>query len=328
MFKICARTVLELGSELISSDVIAFYELIKNAFDARSPNGAEIRFEIAMRRNDYLKYRQSAIDRSKDLRRLKTDVKNALNPSAQPDSLDRMRRTINEVDDIEAFVEAIDAAYSIENRIIVSDNGTGMSNRDLIETYLVIGTASRKRAISAALTGDESKHHRAPFLGEKGIGRLSAMRLGDKLTVQTAKEDDRWLNLLDVDWSAFQDLDAMLDEIYVVPQRGGRKPHPTWSGTRLIISALGADWTEKRVKYLGEHDFARLTDPFTDVRRRPRVALFWNGTRIPVAYMDRNLLDHAHATVTGKFTHGELGRGPGLSFPGIGPWVQTPARIR
>ena len=36
-----------------------------------------------------------------------------------------------------------------ENRIIVSDEGTGMSNQDLIDNYLVIGTASRKRAIDA-----------------------------------------------------------------------------------------------------------------------------------------------------------------------------------
>ena len=35
MFKITARTVLELGSELISSDIIAFYELIKNGFEVR-----------------------------------------------------------------------------------------------------------------------------------------------------------------------------------------------------------------------------------------------------------------------------------------------------
>jgi len=36
-FKVTARTLLQLGSELISSDAIAFYELIKNAFDANSP---------------------------------------------------------------------------------------------------------------------------------------------------------------------------------------------------------------------------------------------------------------------------------------------------
>jgi len=48
MFKVKARSVLELGSELISSDVIAFYELIKNGFDAGTTNGVEIRFEVVL----------------------------------------------------------------------------------------------------------------------------------------------------------------------------------------------------------------------------------------------------------------------------------------
>ena len=97
----------------------------------------------------------------------------------------------------------------------------------------------------------------------------------------------------------------MLDEIDIVPERGTAKPEPGWSGTRLIISALTADWTSDRVKYLGEHDFARLTDPFADAKRRPRIAIFWNGTRVPVAHMDRHLLAHAHALVKGKFVNRE-----------------------
>ena len=50
MFTVTARTVLELGAELISSDVIAFYELIKNGFDAGSKNGVAIRFETLLKR--------------------------------------------------------------------------------------------------------------------------------------------------------------------------------------------------------------------------------------------------------------------------------------
>ncbi len=274
MFRINARTVLELGAELISSDVIAFYELIKNAFDARSPSGAEIRFEMVIRRNDYLKYRQRAIEASLDIDRLKTEVTNALDTSARPGSLARCRKSINDVDDEKALVRVLDATYAAENRIIVSDEGTGMSNRDLLDNYLVIGTASRKRAIDAALADHAPGKARAPFLGEKGIGRLSAMRIGDRLTVETAQENDRRLNLLSIDWSMFGDLDAMLDEIHVVPQRGGPKPSPSWSGTRLIIGDINSDWTYNRVKDLGERDFARLTDPFADPRRRPRIALF------------------------------------------------------
>ncbi len=301
MFKVCARTVLELGAELISSDVIAFYELIKNAFDAASPTGAEIRFEIVLRRNDYLKFRQRAIEGSVAVERLKKDVREALFPSGSQSSLDRFWEFIQEADEAEEFVEALDHAYATENRIIVSDQGTGMSQQDLIDNYLVIGTASRKRAIDTALSEYAGENGRAPYLGEKGIGRLSAMRLGDRITVETAQKKDKRLNVLKINWSDFNDLDAMLDEIDVMPESGNAKPKADWRGTRLIIGALHADWTYERVKHLGEYDFARLTDPFADTKRRPRIAIFWNSRRVPVAHMDRNLLDNAHASVKGKF---------------------------
>ncbi len=307
MFKITARTVLELGAELISSDVIAFYELIKNAFDAESPNGAEIRFEVVLRRNDYLKFRRRAIDGTAGVNRLKKDLVYALDPSAPIDSINRFQETISEVEDLESFVEALDITYAAENTIIVSDTGSGMSKQDLIDNYLVIGTASRKRAIDAALINSAASKHRAPYLGEKGIGRLSAMRLGDRLSVETARENDKRLNLLNIDWSKFGDLDAMLDDVHVTPKLGEIKQESDWSGTRLIIRALSADWTNDRVKQLGEHDFARLTDPFEDARHRPRIAVFWNNTRVPVAHMDGHLLEHAHASVKGSFVYRNSG---------------------
>jgi signal transduction histidine kinase len=307
LFKICARTVLELGSELISSDVIAFYELIKNAFDAGSSSGAEIRFEIALRRNDYLKFRHRSLEGSVDVERLKTDIVNALDQSAPQDSLTRFRQAIRRADRLARLTTALDKAYAEENRVVVSDEGSGMSQQELVDNYLVIGTASRKRAIDAALAHHSAGKARAPYLGEKGIGRLSAMRLGDRLTVETAQKRDKHLNLLRIDWSAFSDLDAMLDDIDVAPEDGDVKPEVDWSGTRLKIGSLTADWTYDRVKYLGEHDFARLTDPFADAKRRPRIAIYWNGNRVPIAHMDRHLLAQAHASVKGHFVYGDSG---------------------
>ena len=307
MFKICARTVLELGAELISSDVIAFYELIKNAFDAGSPSGAEIRFEITLERNNYMTFRRQATDNTFTLSRLKSNIQNFLNASAPNDSLNRFRDAVHAATTTHTLLQAIDAAYAAENRIIVSDDGSGMSRQDLMENYLVIGTPSRKRAIDAALARRDPLNDRPPYFGEKGIGRLSAMRLGGQLTVETARHGDDALNRLDIDWSAFADLDAMLDEIQVSPQPGPLKPDPGWSGTRILIRSLSADWSYHRVKHLGEYDFARLTDPFADAKRRPRIAIFWNGTRIPIVHMDRHLLEHAHATVKGRFFYGSTG---------------------
>ena len=305
MFKICARTVLELGAELISSDVIAFYELIKNAFDAKSPSGAEIRFEITLRRNDYLALRHRASE-SSDLGQMKSEIDSRLCLSAPKESLSRVRQAVQAAKTKEELLSVLDEKYADENRIIVSDEGTGMSKQDLVDNYLVIGTASRKRAIDAALTQGPSNGERPPYLGEKGIGRLSAMRLGERLTVETAEKSDERLNVLRIDWTAFEDLDAMLDEINIVPEVGDVKPKRDWSGTRLTISSLSADWPHDRVKDLGVRKFAQLTDPFADARRRPRIAIFWNGDRVPIAHMDHHLLENAHAFVKGRFV-GEKG---------------------
>ena len=167
MFRICARTVLELGSELISSDVIAFYELIKNAFDAGSPIGAEIRFEITLRRNDYLKFRYRATDGAAEINKLKSDIENALDASASQDSLNRFRKAVETAKSNEELVTALDQGYDDENQIVVSDNGIGMSRQDLIDNYLVIGTASRKRAIDAALAKGPLAMAALPFSAKK-----------------------------------------------------------------------------------------------------------------------------------------------------------------
>ncbi|MYF40690.1 MAG: sensor histidine kinase [Rhodothermaceae bacterium] len=301
MFRVSARTVLALGAELISSDLIAFYELIKNAFDAKSPDGAEIRFEIVLRRNDYLEFRQRAIDGAVDISRLKVNLCKALNESAPKDSLHRFQEAVDQVRNLESFIRTLDEVYAHENRIIVSDTGTGMSEQDLIDHYLTIGTDSRKRELDAALADHSYQDKRAPFLGEKGIGRLSVMRLGDKLRVETAKKADTYFNILAIDWTKFDTPDTALDKINVTPSRGGPKPEPHWNGTRLIIRGLAADWTKDRVRNELCDDFSRLTDPFSDTKRRPRIAIFWNSKREFIPRMDKHLLDCAHASVKGRY---------------------------
>ena len=51
-FRFAARTVIELGKELISSDEVALYELIKNAVDAGSPR-VEIVVNVCLKSSDY-----------------------------------------------------------------------------------------------------------------------------------------------------------------------------------------------------------------------------------------------------------------------------------
>ena len=297
MFRITARTVLELGAELISSDIIAFYELVKNGFDAGTTDGVEIRFDIPLSRRDYLRLRQ-AIAAGGSVDEVKELIVDSIQPGASDSAREGIAATIAAVTDHGDLVKALDEIWVTFNTISVSDSGSGMSLADLEENFLVIGTASRKREVEAALTAG---HDRVPFLGEKGIGRLSAMRLGERLRVETARADDLHMNCLDIDWAEFGDIDAMLDQIPVAPKLGGEKPDPGWSGTSITISDLSENWTFERVRDMCRTEFSRLTDPFADAASRPRVAVYWNGERQSVPIMPSSLLEAAHARVVGRY---------------------------
>lgn len=303
MFRISARTVLELGAELISKDVIAFYELIKNGFDAKSKNGVEVHFRVALRRNAYLALRSSAAKPipskpGPTVAHLVAELGRQLDASAEAKTRDAIVERCGEAKTVAAFVTALDTAYREFNTIEVSDSGSGMTSEDLTKNFLVIGTPSRKREVDKALADGDAE---TPYLGEKGIGRLSAMRLGERLIVTSARADDKKFNVLDLDWKRFSELELMIEDVVVEPVTGGEKPSPKWSGTKLMISDLSEDWTHAKLKALAEYDFARLTDPFLDPKKRPRIALFWNGTRIAIPWMDSDLLEHAHASFSGSY---------------------------
>ena len=83
------------------------------------------------------------------------------------------------------------------SKIVIEDNGYGMSFEDIRDKWMVIGTASKRT----------SPFSPRPFgrrcVGEKGIGRFAVDKLGDKVNIVTKKEeDDRWLNV-EIDWNSY-----------------------------------------------------------------------------------------------------------------------------
>jgi signal transduction histidine kinase len=297
MFRVSARTILELGSELISSDIIAFYELVKNGFDARTTSGVEIHFEIVLRRNKYLGL-LGVLEASKvNVAEIRQRAFDELESDASLELLDGAKEYLSTVDSVISLRNAMESIYQ-SNAIVVSDTGSGMSLEDLAKNFLMIGTNSRKTEVDKAITVRALK---TPYLGEKGIGRLSAMRLGNRLRVETARVEDVNLNILEINWNDFSDPDAMLEDIRVESSQGPLKENAAWSGTKIVIRDLSEDWTARRVEELTTNDFARLSDPFEDQKNRPRIVLHWNKDRLTIPWMNRALIENAHALVSGEY---------------------------
>ena len=258
-FKITARTILQLGAELISSDAVALYELIKNAIDARSSNGVDIKFSIVMLLSKYeecLAY----IGEGNDIDACRSFIYENLQADAEREDLDSFRSLIRAARNCDELRDALVHAYRAINRIVVTDTGHGMSKSDLEDIYLTIGTSSRAKDVNAQLK-DGGKGE-SIYLGEKGVGRLSVMRLGRRLSVQTAKVDEKNYNILDIDWREFEAAyDKSHDSVVITVKQGEAKPLGQ-SGTKIIISDLTSVWTTSVLEENIRGQIARLTDPF------------------------------------------------------------------
>ena len=211
-FSFEARTLLELGKELISTDEVALYELIKNAVDAGSPK-VEIDVRSRLAHTDY----REAVRQLRESGKALSEVTAFIRGKMVEDESGACKRCLAELDrttDRDAYGGRLDAHYAGLTSIEIRDTGEGMSLGDLSDVYLRIGTRHRRRQNEGGATK----------LGDKGIGRLSAMRLGERLTVETSKEGERRWNILEVDWGVFSHSEDMLvQDIEIAPERGRRK---------------------------------------------------------------------------------------------------------
>ncbi len=125
-----------------------------------------------------------------------------------------------------------------EGRIEVWDDGHGMDVPTLQRSWLDIATDTKRRKPKS----DGGRR----VLGEKGIGRLAAARLGHELLLVTRKADAREINLL-IDWSQFDQEDAYLDEIEVAWEISDPDIFSDDGQAAAVFSESGSEtWTHGR----------------------------------------------------------------------------------
>ncbi|WP_445180355.1 sensor histidine kinase [Pseudomonas sp. McL0111] len=297
--KFKARVLLELGAELISSDQIALYELIKNALDARSPKVVVTISSVLSRgelqRLEYgLKNDEFADDD------LEEEISSSIDPSASSEVISKFTDSIcSALPELRASI--LLELYSEYTWIRVEDTGHGMSEEELDSIFLTIGTPNR--LLQRALIDDGS------VLGEKGIGRLSSMRLGDFLEVESTKVGEKSWNKLVVDWSVLKrnpNLDA--DKFEVSVGRGERKSDSSIKGTCITIRNLQSDWSSEKLRSIADTDFAKLINPFNPDANRPDIRFFFNKEKITIPTFESEKLAYAHATCKAQFGYDKSGQ--------------------
>jgi len=211
-----ARILRAFGDELISSELVAVTELVKNAYDADA-TGVLIRILSDHRGHDAL-----------------------------------------ETSDAEIKAESNDGPM-----LEVIDNGHGMDIRTVRGTWFEPATASRRRS-------PRSEQLRRVVMGEKGLGRFAAARLGNELELVSRRAGMATEVYARFDWTQFDDPDLYLDEVQltlgqrapvdIVPGGTIERIPPSASepaaqphGTILRIKQLRDEWTVDDLMALRRH---------------------------------------------------------------------------
>lgn len=275
-----ARVLLELGAELISSDSVALYELIKNGIDAGSKK-IFIEISIALQPSSYRLLLQRWSDKKKewDFSEFKSDLTDALETVISDDVTSQFLNHVAGCDEKEVALQKLQEAFFRFNYIKIIDSGHGMDGDDLKSCYLTIGTPSR--LIEKRKTLGEGG--RVP-LGEKGIGRLAAMRIGHFVKVLTSHETKKKGSIfeLDLDWRpVFADPNMDADALNFEP-REIKNDTALSSGTQIVIKDLQSDWSEEKLREIANTDLAKLADPFKSGFANQFIKIKYQGEELSV----------------------------------------------
>lgn len=143
-----------------------------------------------------------------------------------------------------------------KNKIIIWDNGHGMSKADLEDKWLNLAYSEKKE-------GTLSKKERV-YVGSKGIGRFSADRLGSKLKIITKVVNEEFQHEVWADWDKFDvDLKKLFEDIDL--QYNERKTNISIekSFTEIEIFDLHETWLNEDIIKVKE-SLRRLKNPFFD----------------------------------------------------------------
>lgn len=149
-----------------------------------------------------------------------------------------------------------------EQAMIISDNGSGMTRLQFEENWMRPGYSAKAEATAPVKTGRSKP--RFP-VGEKGVGRLAAARLGQELAVWTrTASNQKWLRV-DFDWEKFEKANVPMRDIKV-PFSLEKSPEdmPYASGTQVVIERLSIDWRSKlpgrKLAGRSDHRLGRLKE--------------------------------------------------------------------
>lgn len=144
-------------------------------------------------------------------------------------------------------------------QVVISDDGCGMDKETILGRWFEPATGEKEQEKKQGVRTPKFK--RLP-LGEKGVGRFAAHRLGRNLLLISRIEGAPSEVEVKVDWDDFEAREKYLRDVAAPWQQRG----PTFftgnkHGTYLLMSHARSPWTENEIKKVA-NSLKRLMSPF------------------------------------------------------------------
>lgn len=163
-----------------------------------------------------------------------------------------------DADATEAVV-TIDGIEGGDARILVSDNGVGMSLETVEHIWFVPGDDHKDKQRREKA---RSKRGRLP-VGQKGVGRFAAHKLGDRIELVTRAKGQAEI-VVTIDWRDFLKAKFLSSANVEVVERKPEIFRGRKTGTRIEISDLRSDWTRGEVRNL-YRQITSMCSPFESI---------------------------------------------------------------
>lgn len=164
----------------------------------------------------------------------------------------------------EVKIDFIDSQDPEKGKIIISDNGFGMSKNDIQNKWMKIGTNNKRN------TKFSPKPFNRVLLGEKGIGRFAIEKISNHIILESQQTSKDILHKLEIDWREYEKaisnnepplFTTIKNKYYAL--KPSSKSKIVNQGTILYFDSLKEIWTSNEIKRL-KRELAKFVSPITD----------------------------------------------------------------
>lgn len=157
----------------------------------------------------------------------------------------------------------INFAFSNEDlkSLSITDNGDGMDINIIKNIWLVVGTDYKRKELDKFKKTQDQRKKRLP-LGEKGIGRLSVHKLGNKITLISKSKNNNEVKL-SIDWNQLNSAQKIDDFIIELTENEMPEEFINSTGTKIIVEELKTNWDRRQLREV-YRNITSLNSPFSD----------------------------------------------------------------